>query len=148
MLFHRIHQLAIGLVIPPHESEIAVHHIRARMDMADDALTRRNLQREFMLDRMSRFAARDRRIGRMTCAAISEARVWPGMHSRTVIRVDHVTRRTTARTVVARMIVRAEEVQSWIEQASLLQADENRIRSVLSSESAVADPFTRASRFF
>ena len=38
----RVHQLAVGLLVPPHVAEVAVHDVRAGVDVADDALAGRD----------------------------------------------------------------------------------------------------------
>ena len=53
-LLGRVHQLAVGLVVPPHGAEVAVHHGGAGVDVADHALARRDRVRELVLDRMAR----------------------------------------------------------------------------------------------
>ncbi len=62
-LLDRIHQLAIGLIVPPHIANIAIQHVRAGMDVADDALTGGDRQRKFVRDGMPRFVLGYRRIG-------------------------------------------------------------------------------------
>ena len=63
-LMLRIHQLAVGLVVPPHVAEIGVQHVRAGMHVAHDALAGGRGRRELVLDRMARLVLRDRGIGR------------------------------------------------------------------------------------
>ena len=45
-LRRRIHQLAVGFVVPPHVAEVGVHHVRAGVDVADHALAGRDRRRE------------------------------------------------------------------------------------------------------
>ena len=48
LLLRRVHQLAVGLVVPPHEAQVAVHDVGAGMDVADDALAAGNGERELV----------------------------------------------------------------------------------------------------
>ena len=64
VLLFRIHFVAIDLVVPPGQPEIRRDHVRARMNVADHALARRDGARESVLDRVSGLVLRNRRIGR------------------------------------------------------------------------------------
>ncbi len=55
----RVHQLAIGLFVPPHVAGVRIEHVRTRMDMADDALAGGDGHGELVLDRVARLVARD-----------------------------------------------------------------------------------------
>src|SRR2546429_5747037 len=61
-LFFRVHPVAVDFVVPPRETEIGRHHVRARMDVADHACARGNRSRQRMLDGMSRLVFGNRRI--------------------------------------------------------------------------------------
>ena len=63
VLRRRIHLRAVALVVPPCTAEITRNHVRARVHVTDHALRSRNLTRELVFDRMTRFALRNRRIG-------------------------------------------------------------------------------------
>ena len=56
-LLGRIHELAVGLVLPPRVPVIRRHHVRARMHVARHALAGRNRPREDVLQRMAGFAS-------------------------------------------------------------------------------------------
>ncbi len=71
MLRRRIHHLAVALVVPPRQAEISRDHVRAGVHVTDHALRRRNLARELVFNRMSRFVFGDRFIGRLREAEIS-----------------------------------------------------------------------------
>ena len=70
----RIDQFAISLFVPPHVADVAVHHVRAGVDVADDALTRRNsvARRKLMVDWMTAFLFGNSRIGGKAIAPIAE----------------------------------------------------------------------------
>ena len=143
-----IHQLAVSLVVPPHEAEVTLQHGRAGVHVAGDALARWNRGREFVLDRMAGFVLGDRRIGVLAQPTMPRLSVRAGVHRRAIVGIDDVTRRATARPIIAGVIVGAEEVERRVEQTSLLQPNENRVGAVLSTESAIAQTCSRTARFF
>src|SRR5262249_49851593 len=98
---------AIGLVVPPQVSEIGRHHIRAGVDVTDDALARRNRARQLMFDRVPGLVLWDRRIDLRALSPVAKGGVGTGMHRRAVIRVNHVASCTTAVAIVTGMVVGA-----------------------------------------
>ena len=54
-----VHQLAVGLFVPPHVTCIRIEHICAGMDMADDALAGGDGHGELVLDRVPWLVAGD-----------------------------------------------------------------------------------------
>src|SRR6266404_832730 len=62
-LLLRIHFVAIHLVVPPGQPEIRRDHVRARMNVANHALARRNRAREGMFDGMASLIFWNRWIG-------------------------------------------------------------------------------------
>src|ERR1043165_8045248 len=115
-----IHFRTVALVIPPRESEVSRDHVRAGVHVTDHALRRWDLARELVLDRMARLVFHDRRVGSLREAEISGCVVESGVRRISIVRVDHVTRRATGRSVIARVIISAEKVQGWIEQTCFL----------------------------
>ena len=81
-LLPRVDEVAVGLLVPPHVADVAVHHRRAGMDVADDALAGGDAVAggEFMADRMAALPLGDRRILRKAAAPVAEGRVGAGMH--------------------------------------------------------------------
>ena len=61
----------------------------------------------------------------------------PELRRRTIVRVNHVAGRATARTIIARMIVRAHETEQRIVQPRFLQIEEDRIGAIQRAESAL-----------
>jgi hypothetical protein len=87
------------------------------MDVAHDALAGRNRVAggELMLDGVARLVLRDHRILAERSAAIAVDGIRPGMNERAIVRIDDVAGAAPARAIVARMIVRAEEIERRIE---------------------------------
>src|SRR5260370_23188090 len=90
VLFGRIHELAIGLVVPPDEAQVGRQHIRSGMYVAGDALPGRNGARELMLYRMAGFVFRNGGIDLRAVPLVAEGRVRTGMHLRPVVSVENV----------------------------------------------------------
>ena len=139
-LFLRVDQLAVTLLVPPHVADVTVHHGRAGMDVADDALAGGNAvaRRELVMDRVAALLLRDRGVDRKALAAIAELRVGTGVDRRTVVGVDDMAARAAAGAVVAGMVVGTEEVERWVEQPRLCEADHDRVGAVFGAEAAVA----------
>ena len=69
---------------------------------------------------------------------VAEAGIRPRMDRRAIVGVDHVAAAASAGTVVAGVVVGAQEIQRRIEQAGLLQPEKNRVRAVGRAQAAVA----------
>ena len=69
------------------------------------------------------------------------------MHWGTIVGIDHVTGRTSARSKVSCVIVRAHKIQRGVQKASFLQADENRICASSGSKPTVAQASPRPAGF-
>ena len=106
-LFGWPHVFAVHFVVPPCVSEIGRDHVRSRMNVADNALAGRDRPRELVANGMSRLVMRNRGIGCNCLAQVSVDSVSAGMFGRTIVRVDNVTRTTSAGAIVARLIVSA-----------------------------------------
>ena len=137
-LLWRIHFAAVNFVIPPRQPEICRHHVRARMDMADHALAGRNRPCEGVLDRMPWLIFANRRIRGSAETAVPILRIRSRVSRVAVIRINHMARRTSARPVVARMIIRPGQGKHGIKQPRLLQSQKNRIGAKFRAKSAVA----------
>ena len=142
------HVLAIHFVVPPGVAEVGRDHVRARMDVADHALARRNRARELVADGMSGLISRDGGIGGRGLSQIAGRSVGAGMFGRTVVGVDHVAGAASAGAVVAGLIVGAGKREQRIEQASLLQSEKDRIGAQLGAEAALAQFDLRLARVF
>ena len=133
-----IHQFSVRFQIPPHESQVGIHHCRAGVHMTNDALARGNGGCESMLDRMTGFRTWYRGISRVCCkTAISKPSIRSRMNLGAVVGIHHVARRTPTGTVVPRMVVGPHEVERGIQQAGFLQPDENGVGPIRSSQSAI-----------
>jgi len=78
-LLFRIHLVAIDFIVPPGEAEIRSDHVRARMDVADHTLARRDGAREDVFDGMAGLVLGNGRIGRRAEAGVAELRVGAGV---------------------------------------------------------------------
>ena len=147
-LLVRVDQIAVGFFVPPHVADVAVHHRRAGMDVADDALAGGDPAPggEAVLDRMAALPTRDHRIDREALATVAELRVRPGMDGGAVVGVDHMAAGAAAGAVVAGMVVGAEEVERRIEEPRLREAHEHRIGAVLRSQAPRSQPGPRPPR--
>src|SRR5271166_973350 len=73
------HALAFHFIVPPGVAEVSGDHIRARMNVADDALARRNRTRELMANGMAGLVPRNRGIGSRGLPLIAVSGVRSGM---------------------------------------------------------------------
>src|SRR5258708_4075382 len=110
LLLPRIHQLAIGLFVPPGEARVAVHDGGAGMDVTHDALAGRHAGGKAMLNRMAGLIPGNHRIARQTQAPMARSGVRPRVDQRTVVAVNHVTSTAAAGAIVTGMVVGAKEV--------------------------------------
>ena len=133
-LLGRIHQLAVGLLVPPHEAGVRIQHVRAGVDVADDALAGRDSARQLMRDRMPPLPLRHHRVWVPRRPQVAGGGERAGIDGGTVVGVNHVTRRATARPVVARVVVRAQEIERGVEQPRFLESDQNGVCAVLRAE--------------
>ena len=78
LLMLGIHQLAVGLRIPPGVAEIFIQNIGAGVNVADHALTGRHGRDELVIDRVPALVLGDRWIGILGQPQMAELRVWPG----------------------------------------------------------------------
>ncbi len=110
------------------------------MDVADDTLTGRDSHSEPVPDRVARLIARDHGVSLSAQSLVAEGGVRAGVDRRSVVGVDHVAGGAAAGSIVAGMVVGPEEVERRVEQAGLLQADEDRVGAVAGPQSAGAQP--------
>src|SRR5438128_3614629 len=90
-----------------------------------------------MNNRVTAFRLWDCRVGGETQALISVLAPPAGVRRRAIIRINDVTSRATARSIIARMIVAAKKTEERIVKSSFLQTEENRIGAVQCAESAL-----------
>ncbi len=140
----RVEQLAVGLVVPPHRAVVGVDDVGAGVHVADDALRRGDRVGQNMLDRVAPLLPRDRRIGGRRRSEVAEFRVLAGVRRVAVVGVDHVTRRAPGGAKVAGVVVGAEHVQRRVQQARLLQSQEDRVGAQERAEPADRELVVRA----
>src|SRR5216110_3412292 len=121
----RIHQLAVRFLVPPSVTEIRVHEEISLMHVAVHALARRNRPRELVHDRMAALGFRNRFVSGETQTLMSKLVPPAGIRWRTIIGVNNVARRATARSIIARMIVRPEKSEEGVVQPCFLQSQKN-----------------------
>src|SRR5260221_1385199 len=95
--------------------------------------------RKLVPDRMPRLVMRNRWVFRRAEAAVAKRRVLRGMLYRTIVCVNHMACRASARAIVAGLIVRSRHRKQRVEQTRLLQAKEHGIGAKLGAESARAE---------
>src|SRR5438034_2658595 len=103
VLFLRIHQLAVRFLVPPGVTEIRVHEEISLMHVAIHALARRNRAGELVHDRMSALGFRNRFVSGETQTLMSKLVPPAGIRWRTIVGVNNVAGRATARSIIARM---------------------------------------------
>src|SRR5207244_10116764 len=116
---------------------IRIHEKSSLMQVAVHALARRNRARELMHDRMTAFCFWNRFVRGETQTLMAELAPPPVIRRRTVVRVNNVTGRATARSIIARMIVRSEKSEQRIVQSRFLETEKNRIGAVQRAETAL-----------
>ena len=104
-LLRRIHEFAVGFLVPPRVAEKRIHEEIALVHVAVHALARRDGARELVRDRVAALVLADGLVGGEAQALVAEFRIPAGVRGRTVVRVNDVTRRAAAAAVIARMIV-------------------------------------------
>ena len=136
-LHFRIHEFAVGLLVPPDVTEERIHEEIALVHVAVHALAGWNGASELMQDGMAALRFGDRFVGRETEALVSVLAPPAGVRRRPIVRVNDVAGRAAARSIIAGVIVRAEEPEEWIVQPRFLQAEENRIGAIERAETAL-----------
>ena len=96
LLLGGVQEARIGFFVVPHVPDVAVHDVRAGVDVAHHALARRDRVRELVVDGVPAFVLRDHRVWVRAETAIPELRVWPRMHRGAVVGVHDVARGATA----------------------------------------------------
>ncbi len=110
LLLLGIHQLAVGLVVPPHVAEVAVEDVRTGVNVADHALAGRDPQFKLVLNRMARLVLANHRVdvldplvalggGRAPVAVLGQE---PAGGRIAIIGVQHVAGTAATAAVVAR----------------------------------------------
>src|SRR6266480_7287812 len=89
-----------------------------------------------MHDRMTALGFRNRFVRGKTQALMSKLVPPAGVRRRTVVRVNNVTRRAAARSIIARMIVRPEKSEERIVESGFLESEKNGIGAIQCSETA------------
>src|SRR5438270_4041902 len=90
-----------------------------------------------MHDRMTALGFRNRFVRGKTQTLMTELVPPAGVRWRAIVSVNNVTRRATARSIIARMIVRPEKSEKRIVQSCFLQTEKDRIGAIQCSETAL-----------
>ncbi len=137
LLLLRPHERRVGLVVPHRVADHRVdEHVRL-VHVADHALAGRNLARELVLERMSRFVLRNRRIGLLRRAGVAELRIDRRMERVAIVRVDDVAAGAARRTIVAGVVVRAHEPDERIVQARLVDVQHRNRYAIAGARAAI-----------
>ena len=145
VLYRGIHLLAVGLVVPPGVAVVGGDHVRAGMDMAGHALAGGNLFGEDVLQRMPALTLVDSGVVADAAAGVAEGRGLRAVAGIAVVGVEHVAGRAAAGAVVAGLVVGAGKAQQRVEQARLLQAEEDGVSPQVGTQSAVGELEVRLS---
>ena len=146
----RIHEIAIGLKVPPGVTQVAVHDCCARVNVTRHALAggdgvafgKAVLDRVpglFLVDGWVWFDVVEDFIGRPT--SVTEAAIRPRVNGTAVVGIDNVTCRATTGAIVAGLVVGAQEVESGVEKACFVQGNPDRVCAVFGTQTAVAEAF-------
>ncbi len=106
------------------------------MNVAHDALARRNRTRELMANGMSGLVVRNRRIGSRGLPEMSVNCIRAGMFGGTIVSVDYVASAASAGAIIAGLIVGAGKGKQRVHEPGLLQAQKHRIGAEFRAESA------------
>src|SRR2546423_13964142 len=90
-----------------------------------------------MHDRMAALGFRNRFVAGETQTLVAKLAPPTGIGRRPIVRVNNVTGRATARSIIAGMIVRSKESEKRIVQSCFLQTKENWIGAIQRSETAL-----------
>src|SRR3954468_127757 len=104
------------------------------MHVAVHALARRNRAGELVHDRVTALGFRNRFVGGETQTLMTELTPPTGIGRGTIVRVNDVTRRATARPIIARMIVRSKKSEKRIVQSCFLETEKNWIGAIECAE--------------
>src|SRR6266566_6159151 len=137
MLFCRIHQFTVRLLVPPGVTQVGIHEEISLMHVAVHALARRDGTSELVNDRVSALGFGDRLVGGETETLMSVFAPPPGICRRTIVRVNHMTSRAAARSVITRVIIGSEKSEEWIVQSRFLQPKKDWIGAIERAETAL-----------
>src|SRR6266498_5395992 len=103
-----------------------------------------------MLDGMPGLAPGNSRVAARAFAGVAACGIRTGLERVAIVRIDDVTGGTATRTIISRLVVGAHEGEHWIEQASLLQTNVDRVGSQVRPKPSRAEEILRrfAGRFF
>ena len=90
-----------------------------------------------MNDRVSALRFGDRLVGGETETLMSVFAPPSGIGRRTIVRVNHMTSRAAARSVITRVIIGSEKSEKWIVEARFLQAEKDWISAIERAETAL-----------
>src|ERR1043166_120716 len=109
VLFLWIHEFTIRLLVPPGVAEVRIHEEISLMHVAVHALAGWYRASELMNDGMALLVLRNRRIVGEAESLMSELAPPAGIGGRTIVCINDMTSRTTAGSIIARMIVRSQK---------------------------------------
>src|SRR5882724_10394699 len=137
MLLWRIHQLAIGLLIPPGVAKVGIHKEISLMHVAVHTLAGWNGTGKLVHDRMSALRFGDRFISGKTETLMPVFAPPSGIRRRAIVRINHVASRATARAIITRVIVGSEKSQERIVQPGFLQTEKDWIGAIERAKTAL-----------
>ncbi len=90
VLLLRVHELAVGLLVPPGVAEVRIHEAVALVHVTDHALAARDRGGELVLDWVAALVLRDGWVHAVAEALVAVLRIPAGIERRAIVRVDHV----------------------------------------------------------
>ena len=143
----RPHALAIRLVRP---HLVAVERVDERVRLVHvthHALTRRDAVGELVSDGVARLVLRDGRIRVvLRITLVPERRVNPRVNRVAIVGIHHVARGATARAVITRLIIGAQERQVRIVQARLVHVQQRQVDAVQCPQTTIRQAVVRTTR--
>ena len=143
----RPHALAIRLVRP---HLVAIERVDERVRLVHvthHALTRRDAVGELVSDGVARLVLRDGRIGVvLRITLVPERRVNPRVNRVAIVGIHHVARGATARAVITRLIIGAQERQVRIVQARLVHVQQRQVDAVQCPQATIRQAVVRTTR--
>src|SRR5207249_1637703 len=121
ILLVRVHQFAVGFLVPPRVTEIRVHEEISLVHVTIHTLAGWNRAAELMDDGMPALGLRNCRVSGKTETLMSVPAPPTRISRRTIVRINDMAGRATARSVIAWMIVRAQKPKQRIVQSCFLK---------------------------
>ncbi len=139
MLGFWIHELAVGLLVPPGVAEEGVHEEVTLVHVAGHALGARDGAGELVFDRVALLLFGDHGVGGEREPLVAELGERAGVGRRAVVGVGDVAGGAAGGAEVARVVVAAHEIEQRVVQAGFLEIEVNGVDAVEGAEAALGE---------